>query len=313
MLTLAGGCLWGGMRRAANGRCGSGFGCFFFAVLHVKAVYDTVGKAEFGGIDKFGSDEACDGEEDFPCGDDNVGAVGLQVVLFHALFHGELFEPGMYLFEQFDGHAALLPFLFLGQAVELIDVSSRTDDVHARVRLSELGHVGFQAAPFAFGHGVFEDTHGADVVRAAQDELPAAHEVDFRTATAHVHIEPVGLAVFHVFQVVVVDDFGLFLSVDDFDAYACLLFYFADDVGAVLGVAHGRCGAGAVGLDAVDLHELAVGFHQAHHVVGALFRDAACGKHVEAEAQRDAQQQDFGQMGRCFLFVRVLDEQTYGV
>lgn len=63
----------------------------FLFLFHfgVEVAYDAVGEADGGDKDVVGVDAVGNGEEDFGGGDDDVGAVRLQVVTVHTLFDGE--------------------------------------------------------------------------------------------------------------------------------------------------------------------------------------------------------------------------------
>ena len=62
---------------------------------------------------------------------------------------------------------------------------------------------------------------------------------------------------------------------------------------AVLGVAHGRRGAGAEVLHIVQLHKLAESLHHVHHHALALLRNLAERKYVLAQSQGDADEEQF--------------------
>ena len=140
-------------------------------------------------------------------------------------------------------------------------------------------------------------------------------QVYLRAATAHIDVHVVAVAVFLAFQVVVIDDLGFFLSVDDFDFDTCLFLDHLDDVHSVHGIAHGRSGAGTVMLHAVDFHQLAVSLHQPAHPVGLFRGDFAFAEYIETQSERHTQEQHLRQFVYPVLIAggNTLDKQADGV
>ena len=167
-----------------------------------------------------------------------------------------------------------------------------------------------------------------DIVRMREKELAAGKEVDFGAAPSHVHIHVVAMAVAHVLDMVVVNDPGFFLPVDNLYLDARAFLYLGNNLLAVGSIAHGRCGASAVIVHLVDFHQKAVSLHQAEHLVDfhqkavslhqaehlAFFlrTDLAGGEHIETQAQRHAQHAKLGKLV-CRLFVNLLYQEPDGV
>ena len=184
-------------------------------------------------------------------------------------------------------HCHFLFVLLFHKAVQLVDVTSRTDDIRSRIRFGQLSQIRFQAFPFTVLYRIVQDTHRTDVVRTAAHQLPLRQQVDFRAATSHVDIHVVTLLVFHVLHVIVVDNLGLLLSVDDIDVHICFLFDLLDDFQAILSVAHRRCRTGTAMFHIIDFHQITERLHQTNHVLFFLFRNFSDVEHVESQPERD--------------------------
>ena len=87
-----------------------------------------------------------------------------------------------------------------------------------------------------------------------------------------------------------------------------------DYLHAILCIAHGRRGAGAVGIDAEDLHQLFIGLHHVDHHLLTLFRHLAEREDILAQAQRHAHEHQFAHAFQSdSLVVEGFDEQTGSV
>ena len=111
---------------------------------------------------------------------------------------------------------------------------------------------------------------------------------------------------------VVVNDPGFFLPVDNLYLDARAFLYLGNNLLAVGSIAHGRCGASAVIVHLVDFHQKAVSLHQAEHLAFFLRTDLAGGEHTETQAQRHAQHAKLGKLV-CRLFVNLLYQEPDGV
>lgn len=87
-----------------------------------------------------------------------------------------------------------------------------------------------------------------------------------------------------------------------------------DYLHAILCIAHGRRGAGAVGIDAEDLHQLFIGLHHVDHHLLTLFRHLAEREDIFAQTQGDTHEHELTHTLQSYsLVVEGLDEQTGSV
>lgn len=208
-----------------------------------------------------------------------------------------------------------------GEAIELVDVAAGADDLDAFEAAAGLfardggactegGYGGAHFFPLRLRDGAVEEAERADVEGAAVDELDVGDEGEFGAAAAQVHVEEVlgcgGVAMCRAADeggIAVAENTGLFVADDDFDVEFEFFAAVAQNLLAVLGVAEGGCGAGAVVLYFVEDEEVAEHLHRADKHRLAFLADAADiltwqasrarAEDVDAEAERDAQELQF--------------------
>lgn len=130
----------------------------------------------------------------------------------------------------------------------------------------------------------------------------------------HVYIDIVPRLAFDALHDVVAEESCLLAACDDAQVDARVGMQVAQDALAVVGVAHGRGGAGAIVVHGVELHYLLERFQHVLHHAGAFLRHLAEREHVRAEAQGYTHVHDTGD--EDFLVAdspEALDEQTRSV
>ncbi|MBF8271898.1 MAG: hypothetical protein HW380_1003 [Magnetococcales bacterium] len=145
--------------------------------------------------------------------------------------------------------------------------------------------------PFG-GYQPFLDANGADLEGLRGFEQAILEEGKFGAAAADINIEKITDEKAAI-QAVEGDQFCFSGAVDDLDRQSHFTAYLFDQIGTILGGAHGRSGAGQVIIDMAGGHEGFEGGHGVDEIFGSFFGNLSAYKGIFTQAYRDAIQIGF--------------------
>ena len=197
-----------------------------------------------------------------------------------------------------------------GQLVELVDVSTRTDDADIAIFLGISAEVFLKQFLRLSRHLPTQHSQRTHVVGETFSQCTVVDDGNLSASTAHVDIGEVSLIGVGLLHQVVVEQLRLLLSFDNLEFDAGLLFYFLQHLLAVFSISHGRSGTGTEGIHIVEFHELLESLHHVEHQLLPFLGNLAEGKHILTQAQRNADKHDFLDavfLAWCFR-IKSLDE-----
>lgn len=203
--------------------------------------------------------------------------------------------------------------LLRGEAEKLVDVTAGADNLYVLTAEGYAVYLRLHLKDILTFHLLLQQTYRPDVERMAVDALTVADEAELRGAAANIDVEVAALGR-DIGQVVVVDNLRLLRAGDDIEFDVGLVLYLVYDGLTVLCVAHCRRGAGAVAVDAVDLHKLAVGFHRGDELPFTLLGDTSVGEDIHTQPQGDAEEQQLSGLGLSVVVdIDMLYQQPGGI